>query len=226
MAKINFNSAALYIDGKKVPGVTDIQFDGTDHYSSKNSIGIEWDGGYKKTDPNVYLDFEYNFLQNLVILTCKYQDKKSGYQLTAESLAQAYNTKDLLNQILEDLLSFLMVPTNAPIKLNQAYMDSGLSSKIKEWSMQFDTVSYNTQAITGSPPKETTSQLSKQLPGVDAIVTCPACTVQDSPPWEKKLWYVIQHLNDQHRWSRESIADWLDALPEEIDITFKTKELQ
>lgn len=219
MAKINFNSAELYIDGKKVPGVTDIQFDG-----SKDSVIWEYKDGSSKTDPNVYLDFEYNFLQNLVIINCKYQGKKSGYQLTAESLAQAYDKKDLLNHVLQELLSYLMVPEKTPIKLSNGYIESGLSSLIKEWSMQFDTVSYNTQAITGSP-KETTSQLSKQLPGVDAIVVCPACTVTDSPPWEKKLWYVIQHLNDQHEWSRERIADFLDELPDEIDITFKTKEL-
>lgn len=229
MAKINFNSAELYIDGEKVPGVTDIQFDGKDDYVSKNSIGIEWNGNYQSYDPNVYLDFEYNFLGDYIIIDCKYKEKHAGYQLTAQNLVQAYDVKVLLNQTLKDLLNYLMVPENTPIKMNQAYMNGGLSSVIKEWSMQFDKVSYNTNAISSGfidySSKETTASLSKQLPGVDAIVICPACTVQDSPLWEKKLWYVIQHLNDQHEWSRESIADWLDTLPDEIDITFKTKEL-
>lgn len=27
---------------------------------------------------------------------------------------------------------------------------------------------------------------------------------------------TIMHLNDQHGWSRESIADWLDTLPHEL----------
>lgn len=220
MAKINLNNASLYIDGNKVPGMTDIQLDG-----SKDSVIWEYKDGPSKTDPNVYLDFEYNYIKDYVNIECKYEGKLASYQLAVEELAMSYDIKDLLNNVLKGLLNYLMVPENTPIKLSTAYLETELNSVIKTWSMQLDTVSYNTQAITGSP-KETTSQLSKQLPGVDAVVECPACTVKDSPPWEKKLWYIIQHLNDQHRWSREAIADFLDELPEEIDITFKTKELQ
>lgn len=223
MAKINFNSAALYIDGKKVPGVTDIQFDG-----AKDSVIWEYKNGPSKNDPNVYLDFEYDFIKSLVIFECKYQGKKTGYQLKVQSLLQTYDKKNLLNHALQELLSYLMVPENTPIKLGHGYIGSGLADVIKEWSMQFDTVSYNTQAIIGSAsPKETTASLSKQLPGIHSVVACPAkCKDNNDVVWEQTLWHMIQHLNDRHRWSRERIADFLDELPEEIDITFKTKELQ
>ena len=37
----------------------------------------------------------------------------------------------------------------------------------------------------------------------DLYGQCPACEVEGS---------VITHLNDDHRWTRERIADWLDTL--------------
>ena len=43
---------------------------------------------------------------------------------------------------------------------------------------------------------------------------CPAC---DGSP--ETFYNMIQHLNDQHQWTREAIADWLDTL--DVDLTFK-----
>lgn len=36
------------------------------------------------------------------------------------------------------------------------------------------------------------------------------------------LYRLIQHLNDNHQWTRERIADWLDTL--EVDLTFKLSD--
>ncbi|XAO35294.1 hypothetical protein SEA_FRANCOB_105 [Streptomyces phage Francob] len=55
-----------------------------------------------------------------------------------------------------------------------------------------------------------------ELPGVKERVKNP---VTGS---ESTLERVIINLNDQHKWTREQIADWLETL--DIDITFKTKE--
>lgn len=36
------------------------------------------------------------------------------------------------------------------------------------------------------------------------------------------LYHVVIHLNDEHHWHREQIADWLDGL--DIDLSFKVPE--
>ena len=48
-----------------------------------------------------------------------------------------------------------------------------------------------------------------------SIALCPACVL--SHP--QRLYAVIAHLNDHHKWTRERIADWLEALP--LDLTLK-----
>jgi hypothetical protein len=42
---------------------------------------------------------------------------------------------------------------------------------------------------------------------VERMATCPACNRRQSNVGE-----IIVHLNDQHRWTREAIADWLDVI--------------
>lgn len=39
---------------------------------------------------------------------------------------------------------------------------------------------------------------------------------------EEDLWISVIHLNDEHRWSREAIADWLESVAEEhgLDLAF------
>lgn len=49
---------------------------------------------------------------------------------------------------------------------------------------------------------------SKSLPGMKRDVNHPcSCGYAPAP-----LWNVVIHLNDNHAWSREKIADWLDEL--------------
>ena len=40
--------------------------------------------------------------------------------------------------------------------------------------------------------------------------------------WEDSVWNMIQHLNDDHKWGRERIADWLDTL--DLDLEFRLPE--
>jgi len=46
---------------------------------------------------------------------------------------------------------------------------------------------------------------------------CPDQTC-DSPNDQHSVWYLVAHLNDDHRWSREEIASWLEGL--DTDLTF------
>jgi hypothetical protein len=85
------------------------------------------------------------------------------------------------------------------------------------------------------------SSKSKKLPGMDHKVVCPAlgaslgdmyglkgektailCT--DEKP--SSLWNQVQHLNDEHEWPREKIADWLDELHDsgEVNLEFEPWE--
>lgn len=42
----------------------------------------------------------------------------------------------------------------------------------------------------------------------DFVVGCPAC-LGITQTW---LGFIIAHLNDDHRWTRERIADWIETL--------------
>jgi hypothetical protein len=46
-------------------------------------------------------------------------------------------------------------------------------------------------------------------------VACPGCPPDGHPPqW---LTDAIQHLNDDHRWTRERIADWVEGVEQESE---------
>lgn len=46
---------------------------------------------------------------------------------------------------------------------------------------------------------------------------CPACRLNDS------LYFLIVHLNDDHRWTREAIADFVDGLTVEMPVAVLQK---
>lgn len=55
-------------------------------------------------------------------------------------------------------------------------------------------------------------KLKEEIPELSSVVECPECNRR------KSLFDMIIHLNDYHKASRESIADWIDTL--DIDTTF------
>lgn len=66
------------------------------------------------------------------------------------------------------------------------------------------------------------SVASKSLPGIMEEVKIPcSCYNGDEEGNEIKapIRNIIMHLNDQHKWPREEIADWLETL--DVDLTFK-----
>lgn len=79
------------------------------------------------------------------------------------------------------------------------------------------------------PDPWSTYRLTLRLPSVidsltDVEVLCPESECQ--PLTSLDLWEAIQHLNDDHLWTREAIADWLDGLHGKggIDLSFPVPE--
>lgn len=87
-------------------------------------------------------------------------------------------------------------------------------------------------SIKGQPPKPSPmgviNELKEALPATEELVHCPsdACAMNEPTayrdgPETGTIWYMVQHLNDHHRWSREAVADWCDDLIEQgYDLTF------
>lgn len=68
----------------------------------------------------------------------------------------------------------------------------------------------------GEFPQTDFEELSASLPGSHVSVDCPVC---DKSPHRELLPDIIIHINDEHHWTREQIADWLETL--DIDLEFK-----
>lgn len=68
------------------------------------------------------------------------------------------------------------------------------------------------------------SVLSRKLPGISKRVSHPSHNYDEAACKHRKrtnLWYLVQHLNDHHKMTRDEIADWVETL--DIDINFKVK---
>lgn len=75
-------------------------------------------------------------------------------------------------------------------------------------------VQYGTHSSSGS--MALIRDLQKSMPDLKEIVNCPQCD------YRIDVWNMVQHLNDKHRLTRETIADWLETL--DVDLTFPTPE--
>jgi hypothetical protein len=65
------------------------------------------------------------------------------------------------------------------------------------------------------------------VPDITKIrVSCPACDSTDEEVPKTDIWTCIVDLNDDHKWTREQIADWLDTLHDSgiIDLTLKQND--
>lgn len=61
---------------------------------------------------------------------------------------------------------------------------------------------------------EVADELAALIPAMASYVTCPACKHEARSPLRER----IVHLNDDHQWTREAVADWLDTL--DLDLKF------
>jgi hypothetical protein len=77
---------------------------------------------------------------------------------------------------------------------------------------------YATGGIVSNPAADyiPVSAIAMELPGVNEKVKHPVRGI------EYKLSDCIMNLNDEYRWTREQIADWVETL--DVDTTFKTVE--
>lgn len=76
-------------------------------------------------------------------------------------------------------------------------------------------------AITPSEVSQadTMTVLGEAIPGIsETLATCPSCGGGDH------LTSIIVHLNDQHHWPREMIADWLEQAGLALPITLEGNE--
>lgn len=60
--------------------------------------------------------------------------------------------------------------------------------------------------------------LKKLFPALSETVKCPKCATLDKS-CSRTLDRMIIHLNDEHNWTREQVADWLESL--DIDLGMK-----
>lgn len=75
------------------------------------------------------------------------------------------------------------------------------------------------------------SAQARKLPGMDYRTECPAgpnCRLNAPGSLSLKLYDLVQHVNDHHKWSRDQIADWLDKLHDDgrVDLSFNTPDTQ
>lgn len=96
-------------------------------------------------------------------------------------------------------------------------------SKLREsMNLTSESISFMVNQFQVSPadweelPQTDFEELSKSLPGSHVSVDCPVC---DKSSHRELLPDIIIHLNDEHHWTREQIADWLETL--DIDLEFK-----
>lgn len=94
---------------------------------------------------------------------------------------------------------------------------------------------YNNPCATIPPPsppetglfaKAALAGAAKHLPGASLATKYPCDCFSDE--YTEELMYVVIHLNDTHRWTREQIADWLDSVDDPFgdgpDLAFKMPE--
>lgn len=104
---------------------------------------------------------------------------------------------------------FSNILSNIQGELNNSFDPPNMSSVF-----EFDTVAFDTAA------------LSERLPGVDRIVKFPCKCVSPKHRFEDTLFRVIIHLNDEVKWSREAIADWIESLDINTEFKVPKKGLQ
>lgn len=95
----------------------------------------------------------------------------------------------------------------------------------KGWAKTEITANLLSGAIN---PVSDPASLSHMLPGITERVSHPALKVEDHYPGctivgnVHTIRQLVMHLNDDHKWTREEIADWLDTL--DVDLAFKSPE--
>lgn len=142
---------------------------------------------------------EWPSLAGWQFLNCK-RDNFLRYVLTLE--VKCDHGETLALEISELLLSQVGSGSMEPLVMNAIQ----LFGKQCAWNHKGDS--------TGGTG--TLDDIARVCPAIKTTkIGCPCCK---AIPNKASIYSIIIHLNDSHRWSREKIADWLDALPYDLTI--------
>ena len=115
-----------------------------------------------------------------------------------------------------------------PFSINNGAVSTGKFTQSIEYAYKV----YKENPAAGPADSYILSQKSHELPGASIKVKYPCaddCSLGQfyNDEGGGAIRSIIMHLNDCHKWTREAIADWLDAIddPENgIDLAFKVPE--
>jgi hypothetical protein len=152
-----------------------------------------------------------------------------AYEYILNEILSAYPLEDygvivgLFNSLFGVSISLPTPPLNSGGWLSKDAMEKAQNEIAKHKAAysplaaySIGTHSFNPNISYDVPPVSRQLQRkSNELPGVSEKVTHPVTGDV------YRLSTVIMDLNDNHRWTREQIADWLETL--DIDINFKEK---
>jgi len=151
-----------------------------------------------------------------------YNDQMVALRLDFDSRYRDKSNKVMLKGV-EDFIAKAM-PELSEIQVKKSARDwvLGIGPDVDKWAHKFTGKKYGcedepkfTGGLVGAQNVgATASSLSKLLPGVLELVKHPVTGQKTNT-----LQSTIINLNDQYKWTREQIADWIETL--DIDTTFK-----
>jgi hypothetical protein len=110
---------------------------------------------------------------------------------------------------------------NAGYECNPLPGKQGVTATLSGWEKVQTGLAPFLAGLLGAEERGRTpsAELADLIPALhSAMVHCPVgCWEENSGG--QSVSYTIQHLNDDHTWPREDIADWLETL--DIDLTFQ-----
>lgn len=108
---------------------------------------------------------------------------------------------------------------------------SQVNDKLKKCAAEIEKMAAALEAngIPDGLSKDAAEGLPKLIPDIQTRIDCPGPNLRpthhkDCSRKHLELFDAIMHLNDEHKWSREQIADWLDAL--DLDLSFPSPKEQ
>lgn len=171
----------------------------------------------------------YGAMENVFNINVKHRGKSATATMTIEALAQ--HPESVLDMAHDEICSLMTDTSNPNEYLNDNKVIGALFStlfvgykppyaiggtvNVSEYSIGTHLPNYsaaypNTKAFSTG---QKLNQKAKNLPGIDKSVKHPVSGRYT------ELYFTIMDLNDNHRWTREQIADWIETL--DIDTTFK-----
>lgn len=154
----------------------------------------------------------------------EYLDSLEGIRALAETLETAFIethegekwTEEFAIAMWERLVAAVNIDTGLVVNKHQLDMAVVMGFKEPPVIIPDSNSNFGPHPISG---------LKKACPALDSVVRYPPGTRRrkEDPTQRVKLETVIIYLNDQERWSRERIADWLETL--DVDTSVDMEKL-